>query len=92
MTKTKKWFLPNQIFDQLKASIDAKNKIAHEYENEMENIAAQQRKLNVIYETLKLKLLIFQYTKKKKYYSEFLEKPKNCFQIIEKYSIKMLIF
>ena len=42
----------------------------------MEKIAVQQRKLNVIYETMKLKLLIFQSTKKKKYYSEFLEKSK----------------
>ena len=67
----------NSKLNELKSRIEEKEKIVKEFENEMLNIYLQERKLNTIYEAMKLKLSNIQSTKKHKYYGEFFTKSKN---------------
>ena len=64
-------------FNQLKSCIHAKDKLSQDYENEMMNIFIREKKLNLIYEAMKLKLCNIQSTKKHIYYGEFFEKSKS---------------
>jgi hypothetical protein len=67
--------------NQLTSYIHAKDKLSQDYENEMVNIYIRERKLNLIYEAMKLKLCNIQSTKKHIYYGEFFEKSKKISSI-----------
>lgn len=67
--------------NQLTSNIHAKDKLSQDYENEMVNIYIRERKLNLIYEAMKLKLCNIQSTKKHIYYGDFFEKSKKISSI-----------
>ncbi len=62
---------------ELKCRVEEKEKIYKDYENEKLNMNMTEKKMNAIYEAMKLKLYNIQNTKKHKYYGEFFSKSKN---------------